>query len=228
MRNEKFENDIITIPAKFNKLRIVELGAEKILKGELDIVDANGKLWDTYQIEIKGSDSYPYSFPKLFETADTFPKIVDWHVYEFDDKSCCVDVTPNEIILCKDGLNVSEYIQRFAIPYLANQTFRIREGYYLFGEYSHGIFGRLEFYQGKLRAKSPKELIQMFDLIIKDYNPDRTAYCLFCDKVKFRKCHKDVFKELTTIKEFLAWDALKQLIPFFKANPDFQLSQLNP
>lgn len=225
MKNEIFENDIISVPVTFNKLNVVELDGEKILTGELDIVDANGKLWDTYHIEIKGSDSYPYSFPKLFETADVFPKIVDWHVYEFDDKSCCVDVTPNEIIVCKDGLNVSEYIQRFAIPYLANQTFRIREGYYLFGEYSHGIFGRIEFYQSKLKARSPMELMQMFDLIIKGYNPDRTAYCPFCRKMKFRKCHKNAFKELSITKEFLAWDGFKQLFPFFKANPDYILPQ---
>jgi hypothetical protein len=223
MKNEKFENDIITVSETFNKLRIVELDGENILKGEVDIVDASGKLWDTYQIEIKGSDKYPYSFPKLFETADAFPKIVDWHVYEFDDKSCCVDITPNELILCKDGLNLSEYIQRFAIPYFANQSFRIREGYYLYGEYSHGIFGRIEYYQSKLKAKNPKELIQMFDLIIKDYDPDRTIYCPFCKKIKFRKCHKAVFKELSIIKGFLAWDGLEQLIPFFKAYPDYKL-----
>ena len=69
MKNEKFEEDIISIPEIFNKLSIVELDGEKILKGELDIIDTTGKPWDTYQIEIKGSDGYPYSFPKLFETA---------------------------------------------------------------------------------------------------------------------------------------------------------------
>jgi len=225
MKNEKFEDDITTVPAIFNKLSIVEMYGEQVLKGELDIVDASGKLWDTYQIEIKGSDSYPLGFPKLFETADAFPKIVDWHVYEFDDKSCCIDITPNEILLCKDGLHVAEYIHRFAIPYLANQSFRIREGYYLYGEYSHGILGRIEYYQSKLKAKNPKELIQMFDLIIKGYNLNRTAYCPFCHKMKFRKCHKDIFKELSVIKEFLAWDGSEQLIPFFKANPDYKLPQ---
>jgi hypothetical protein len=226
MKNEKFDTDIISVPKIFNKLSIVELDGEKILKGEVDIVDANGKLWDIYQIEIRGSNDYPYSFPKLFETADAFPKIVDWHVYEFDDKSCCVDVTPNEIIICKSGLNVSDYIQRFVIPYLANQSFRKREGYYLYGEYSHGLFGRIEYYQAKLKAKKPKELIQMLNLIISDYNPNRTTYCPFCNKEKFRKCHKTVFKELSTIKEFLAWDSLEQLIPFFKAYPNYKLPQV--
>jgi hypothetical protein len=224
MKNELFEKDIKAIPDIFNKLKVIVEDGEQFLKGELDIIDNTGKLWDSYSVEIKGSVGYPKRFPKLFETGASFPKIADWHVY-VDDKSCCVDVTPNEIILCKDGLLVVDYIQRFAIPYLANQTFRKREGYYLYGEYSHGILGRIEFYQSKLKAKSPLELIAMFDLIIKDYNPARTAFCPFCHKVKFRKCHRESFRELQNVKGYLYNDGL-QLIPFFKTNPDYKLPKV--
>ncbi|MEO7393821.1 MAG: hypothetical protein ABIU11_02700, partial [Chitinophagaceae bacterium] len=75
MNNEKFESDIKVIPALFNKLGIVEVEGKQFLKGELEIIDATGKLWDIYQIEIKDSDNYPFGFPKLFEIADAFPKI---------------------------------------------------------------------------------------------------------------------------------------------------------
>jgi hypothetical protein len=224
MKNAQFENDISVVPKLFNKLNIVEVDGKKFLKGALDIVDGTCKMWDTYEVEIKGSQYYPYSFPRLFETIGAFPKIADWHVYE-DDKSCCVDVTPNEIIICNNGFNVTDYIKQFAIPYFANQTHRKREGYYLYGEYSHGILGRLEFYQSKLKAKSPSELLAMFDLIIKGYNPDRRAYCPFCHKVKFRHCHRDAFRELHVVKGFLANDA-KALVPFFWANPNFVLPQV--
>ena len=221
MKNEKFENDIVTIPVTFNKLSIVELDGEKILKGELDIVDASGKLWDTYQIEIKGSDSYPYSFPVLFETANAFPHNADWHVYE-DDFYCCVDYPANAKIICKNGLQVTDYIKNYAIPYFANQTFRVREGYYRYGEYSHGTFGKMEYYQSKLKAKNPKQLLEMFRLILLDYNPARTALCPFCNKVKFRHCHRDVFRELSYAKEYLFHDGA-QLFAFFTAHPDYQL-----
>jgi hypothetical protein len=226
MKNLQFEKDIEIIPSKFSKLKIVDENGEEFLKGELDIIDRSGALWESYQIEIKGSESYPNSFPKLFETGNSFPKILDWHVYQSNDKSCCVDVLPNEILLCRDGLKVEEYIYRFAIPYFANQTFRKREGYYLYGEYSHGIFGRIEYYQKKLRARTPLELIQMLDLIINDFKPDRTASCPFCPKTKFRKCHRKVFKELESIKDFIYFDASNQLIPFFKANPDYNLPRV--
>lgn len=222
MKNAQFETDMRVVPALFHKLNLIEIGGETVIKGELDIIDSAGKLWDTYKIEVKGSATYPYSFPKLFETENAFPHLADWHVYE-QDESCCVDVPPNELILCKEGLKVVDYLERFVIPYFANQTYRRREGYYLYGEYSHGIFGKIEFYQSKLKAKSPKELIAMFGLIISDYNPPRPTYCPFCRNKKFRNCHRDAFRELQKIKQIIFFDAITQFIPFLKTHPEYKL-----
>lgn len=221
MKNVQFENDILLVPEVFDKLNVVEENEERFLKGSLDVVDRTGKIWGTYEVEIKGSESYPYAFPKLYETNDAFPKNADWHVYE-NDFSCCVDVPMSEKIICKNGLNVTDYIKQYAIPYFANQTYRIREGYYLYGEYSHGILGRLEFYQSKLKASSPMQLLKMFDLIIKDYNPDRTASCPFCNKEKFRRCHRDAFRELQLVKAYLINDGLT-LLKILKVNPNYRL-----
>jgi hypothetical protein len=225
MKNEQFENDIKVVPGLFGGLVIVEADGESFLRGKLPVVDTSGKLWDAYQIEIKGSESYPLRFPKLYETGDAFPKNADWHVYE-NDESCCIDVPQNEIILCKSGLNVVEYIRSFTIPYFANQTFRIREGYYLYGEYSHGIFGKIEYYQSKLKASSPKQLVQMFDFIIRGLHLERTAFCPFCRKTKFRHCHRNVFAELSAIKRLMAIDGIEQLIPFFSVHPEYQLPKV--
>lgn len=221
MKNVQFEEDILLVPEVFDKLNIVEENEERFLKGSLDIIDGTGKVWETFQVEIKGSESYPYAFPRLYETNNAFPKNADWHVYE-NDFSCCVDVPMSEKIICKNGLNIANYIKQYAIPYFANQTYRKREGYYLYGEYSHGILGRLEFYQSKLKAKNPAELIKMFDLIINDYNPDRRAMCPFCYTEKFRRCHRDAFRELQVIKGYVAQDGLN-LLEILKVNPNFQL-----
>jgi hypothetical protein len=221
MKNEQFEIDIEVVPDSFNGLTIVDADGEKFLKGELPIVDANSNEWAKYHIEIKGSDCYPYSFPKLFETAEAFPHNADWHVYE-DDFSCCLDYPANAKIICKNGLQVSDYIKNYAIPYFANQTFRIREGYYRHGEYSHGIFGKIEYYQSKLKAKSPAELLEMLRLILFDFNPPRTAECPFCHKVKFRNCHRHAFRELNFVKYDLFQDGI-QLLSFFQKHPYYML-----
>jgi hypothetical protein len=224
MMNEQFESDIYVVPSIYTDLAVVDVGGEKLLKGGLPIVDANGKLWDKYQIEIRGSESYPYFFPLLFETAEAFPHNADWHVYE-TDFSCCVDYPANAKIICKNGLHIKDYIKNYAIPYFANQTFRKREGYYRYGEYSHGIFGKIEYYQEKLKAKNPNQLLQMFRLILHGYNPTRTALCPFCHKVKFRNCHRDAFRELQFAKDYLFHDG-RQLFTFFTAYPDYQLPKV--
>lgn len=216
MKNNQFEKDIQGIPFEFNTLKIVEENYEYFLKGSLEIKDSTGKIWDTYHVEIKGSKNYPFTFPLLYETSNLFPKNPDWHVNS--DNTCCIDVTPAELLICKNGLEVNEYIKRFAIPYLANQSFRIREGYYLHGEYAHGFLGHLEYYQKKLNPQNLLQLLQMFDLILRDFNPDRTTLCPFCKQTKFRKCHRPAFQELQAIKKQIADDRQK-LIEILNNNP---------
>jgi hypothetical protein len=222
MKNENFEKELIIIQQHFPNLKIVELGDERYLSGPIEIIDVDGQKWDEYDIELKASEDFPLRFPKLFETGNSFPKNMDWHVYP-EDGSCCVDIPHNEIIICNNGLTVLEYIQRHAIPYFANQTFRKREGYYLYGEYSHGLLGKMEFYQSKLKTKSLKQLIEMLIIIVKGFNSDRTASCPVCTTSKFRKCHRDTFLELEKIKWNINYDLINQLIPLYKELPNFNL-----
>ena len=224
MKNIQFENDISKIAQNYPKLEVKSLDGEKFVSGEIDIIDLAGKTWETYSISIKASRHYPKMFPTMFETGDAFPKIADWHVNL--DGSCCIDVPESEMIICKDGLDVNEFIERHAIPYLANQKFRELEGYYLYGEYSHGIFGKIEFYQSKLKARTPLEMLQMFEFIIKGTKLGRTAFCPFCHKKKFRNCHKDAFEELSSIKPFIYFDGKEQLAPFFIQNPNYILPSI--
>ena len=219
--NKIFENDIEEIPKIFPKLNVVDDDGEKFIKGEIDIVDFEGKKWATYSIVIKSSSGYPNTFPILYETGNAFPKIADWHVNS--DESCCIDVPQSELMICKKGLNVKDFISNHVIPYLANQKFRELEGYYLYGEYSHGIIGKIEFYQSKLKAISPYQMIQMFDFMIKEKKLDRRAPCPFCNNSKFRNCHKKAFEELSSIKKYLIYDGMEQLIPFFKKYPNYKL-----
>lgn len=55
-----------------------------------------------------------------------------------------------------------------------------------------------------------------------DISCDYSANCSFCHKVKFRKCHRNVFVELNNIKKILIYD-LNQLITSLTVNPAFQL-----
>lgn len=171
----------------------------KILKGSLPIVDKNGKHWEDYEIEIHFSEKFPDEFPTLFETSGKIPKIADWHVYE-DTFSCCVKVRPEEILRCKNGITIKEYISEEVLPYLFNQTHRRVEGYYVNGEYSHGAKGIYEFYSQILKTGNDiKHTLQLMDHISTHDRPYRTNKCFCGSNQKFRHCHRLAFDVLKNI-----------------------------
>lgn len=171
-----------------------------VLIGDLPIIDKNGKLWDRYRIKIHANIDFPNSrFPKLFEISNKFPKIADWHVYL--DESCCITVLPKENIACKRGINLVKYVQEWVVPYFANQTFRIKEGYYKNGEFGHDLLGTFEYYSSLLKTNNIKNIIFILDYSLRFKKIDRTQFC-FCGSLKkYRKCHKSAMKEIWEIDE---------------------------
>jgi hypothetical protein len=94
-----------------------------------------------------------------------------------------------------------EYIREEVMPYLFNQTHRRVEGYYVNGEYAHGIRGIYEYYAGILKTGTDdiKRTLQLMDYIASHERPLRTSLC-FCGKnVKFRHCHRGAFDKLKGI-----------------------------
>ena len=183
----------------FPKLRPALYDGKKVLEGELDVIDRDGKLWDSYSIEVHHSQNYPYKFPLLFEVGGIIPKIGDWHIYE-DTKSCCVKVLPEEFIICKNGITLVGFIQNEVLPYLFNQTHRRIEGYYVNGEYSHGILGIYEFYSRILGTGSDyRKTLSLMLYAAENLRPGRTSLCFCGSGNKFRKCHRTAFDHLTTV-----------------------------
>ncbi|MBL7767499.1 MAG: SEC-C domain-containing protein [Flavipsychrobacter sp.] len=196
MSNEFFVEQLAEAEESYPKLKPTLTEAGYVLAGDLDVIDKTGKLWETYQIEIHYTDGFPYRFPLLYETGGKIPKIADWHVYE-DTLTCCVKVLPAEIIRCLNGITITEYIREEALPYFFNQTHRRLEGFYVNGEYSHGLMGIYQFYEEALRTgKDVKKLLRLMHFIATNERPGRTSICFCGSGKKFRNCHRDTFDEL--------------------------------
>ena len=195
----KFVGQVREVSDQYPKLSHIEVNGKAVLKGEIDIVDRDGKYWDSYLIEIHYREGFPNRFPLVFETGQKIPKIGDWHINE-DDKSCCIKVLPEELIICKDGIFLTDFIAKEVIPYFFNQTYRRVEGYYANGEYSHGVHGIYEFYSEILNTGSNiKKTIQILFSILKNDKPGRTHDCFCGSGEKFRKCHRKAYKYLSMI-----------------------------
>ncbi len=191
-----FAGQLAAAVSAFPSLSLVIQDGRAILKGRIDIVDGDGKHWEYYDIEIHGTEAFSNEFPMLFETSGKIPKIADWHVYE-DTGSCCLKIKPEEILRCKNGITVNEFIQEEVIPYLFNQTHRRVEGYYVNGEYGHGTWGLLQYYANELNTGDDyKYTLELIKYIGTHDRPHRTSMCFCGKKIKYRHCHKAVFEKL--------------------------------
>jgi hypothetical protein len=169
------------------------------LAGDLDLIDDTGKLWETYQIEIHYAEGFPRRFPWLYEIGGKIPKIADWHVYE-DTLTCCIKVEPAEIIRCLQGITITEYIKEEVLPYFFNQTHRKLEGYYVNGEYGHGLSGICQFYSEELNTGDDlKKMLRLMHFIATHERPDRTSMCFCGSRAKFRHCHRVSYDRLKSI-----------------------------
>lgn len=196
---EQFETELADAIRAFPTLQITVKNAKQILAGTLAIIDSEGKHWEDYNIEIHCCDEFPKRFPILFETSNKIPKIGDWHIYE-DTLSCCVKVIPEEILRCKEGITVTEYIREEVLPYLFNQTHRRVEGYYVNGAYSHNEFGIYEFYAALLKTGNDiRRTVQLMEYIAMHEKPLRTSRCFCGNGQKFRHCHREAFNTLKKI-----------------------------
>ena len=203
-----FLNEINEVTSKYPKLKKVDKDGHSYLSGELDIVDANGLHWDTYEVEIHCREGYPKRYPSLYEVGGKIPRIADWHIYE-DTGSCCVNVLQEEIIRCKDGITLLQYIEEEVLPYLFNQTNRRVEGYYVNGEYSHGLIGEYEFYSRILKTGSDiRKTVEWLLFVAGGKKLSRTDVCFCGSNRKYRKCHRDAYDKLSILGEkYLKEDA---------------------
>lgn len=199
MSYEVFVEQLTEAEETYPKLKRKLTDNGYILAGELDVIDKNGKLWESYQIEIHHADGFPYRFPSLYETGGKIPKIADWHVYE-DTLTCCVKVLPAEIVRCINGITILEYVRDEALPYFFNQTHRRLEGYYVNGEYGHGLTGIFEFYAEELKTGTDvKKMLRLMHYIATKSRPSSTAMCFCASGKKFRKCHRSAFDLLKQV-----------------------------
>jgi len=157
--------------------------------GRIWLRDAHGVCIDHYLVRIVPTASYPFQFPLVFETGGRIPINFDWHVFE-QDGHLCIRVLPEEIIICKKGLEFLSFIKEQLIPYLFNQKYREMNGYFL-KERSHGDAGGIEYFQELFATTDLKVIAQGMAIVRSKRFPKRVANCFCGRKLKYRKCHRN-------------------------------------
>lgn len=193
-----FNSQLNEVVNNYPSLQIIGRDSKRFLVGKLPIIDPFGKIWETYEVEIYPVPDYPKRFPKVIEISNKIKRVPDWHVNR--DNSLCIDIEPSEIQKCQDGITVLSFIEKELIPHLANQTHRKIEGYYVNGEYSHGILGLFEYYSNILLTGGNKEYtLKLLHYTISNSKPQLNSKC-FCGRIAlYRSCHMPIYNKLVGI-----------------------------
>lgn len=180
------------------------------IEGRLHLTDEEGKFIDSYNIRIEVKDDYPNSLPLVYETAQRIPVNIDWHI--FPDGHCCIVTPPEELLICKKGITLEKFIRKHVLSYFHNQLFRELKGYFL-NERSHGNEGIREFFLAKFNTNDSKKVSQLLLFIAKKKEPERTANCFCGSGKKYRKCHRNLFRELSvfSFQKLLVYSALMDI-----------------
>jgi hypothetical protein len=212
--SDLFYQQAIEAQISFPTLTLLQKEEAWILSGVIELVNSDGIVEDTYQIEIHPSPEFPYRFPYVYETGERIPVNIDWHVFEGSGR-CCIRVPAEEIIICKKGITLTQFLSEQVVPYFFNQTFRRVNGYFL-NERRHGVFGVYDYYADLLKEKRVLVLMSMLEYISSQKPPNKTDKC-FCPKgSRYAKCHKKAYDRLVVLgaeqlKNDIEW--LRRFVP---------------
>lgn len=195
-KKDIFEKDLQLAVKRFPGMSIKGTPGKLYLKGIIDIKDVQGVVLYSYSIEIHRSPAYPHRFPLVFEVGGDIPVGSDWHKYE--DNSLCIDVEADEILKCRRGLSVCEFIVQELIPHLANQRYRAVEGCYT-NEYKHGGLGVMEFYTELLGTSDTQMWLKVAHSVFVENRLRRNELCYCGSGRKYKHCHEAIDERLNLI-----------------------------
>lgn len=181
------------------KLEVDDINGVPYISGIIRLISKSDLFIDSYTIKIVPTKEYPLRFPWVYEIGGRIPNNIDWHVYP-DDGHWCFSSIPEEILTCKAGINLGNFIENQVQPYLFNQKYRETYGFFL-KERPHGNKGNVQFFMETFNTKDLTAIIKGLLFIKQRNEPNRVSQCFCGAQRKYRKCHKETFRRLSAFND---------------------------
>lgn len=171
---------------KYRRLLLPEkVGEGFIIKGSIDVIDDEGSYWDTYDVSILIPAYYPKELPILTETSKKIERHEDWHNR---DGICCLSTNAKMFHVLGEEINLLNWLDKFAHPFLANHVFRVKTGQYANNEFDHGTEGIVQGYCEIFILTTIKEVIDRLNLVCENKKLGRNDLCFCGSEKKYKKC----------------------------------------
>ena len=180
-------NDIKEALKKYSKLKLIK--KQNIVKGDIDIINPKTKrILDSYSLIISFPNEYPFTkLPIVKEIDGKIPRSPDRHIYE--DGGFCLTAPIQELLICKQGINFTKFLDKIVVPFLASQL-AISLGWlteFPQGEFSHGDKGIYESYCDFFKISDVEKIIAGIKISMQ--RNQRNSICFCGSKNKLKKCH---------------------------------------
>lgn len=170
---------------KLNDL-VVENNIQKIA-GTIDVIDDEGRYWDSYHVLIIIPDKYPNDLPVLIETSKKIERHIDWHI--IGEGICCLSTQSKMFYELKDDITLLRWLDKFAHPYLANHVYKLKTGRYANEEFSHGTLGIIEGWNQILHSNDTKQTLSLLKRMAGIESMAFNQLCFCNSGKKYKRCY---------------------------------------
>lgn len=220
------KKDAKFIKTKYPALKILSKNPLEIVGTfEFHAIYQEYEIKDSYDIEIVSLPNRV--FPRIRETSEKIKTTAmknnkllgDMHINIDDSFSACLCPPIQEKIYEKQDMGVTEFIEKYIVPFFYEQSYFRKNKKWPWGEYGHGIIGILESY---LDYSSNKEtaclFLQVLEEHCKKYNFNFNFYtqqlkqkiikgrnsCPVCaSNDRWEKCHTETLESMRKLKSDL-------------------------
>jgi hypothetical protein len=194
--NDFFVNEQKYVAGNFPDLHFKVENGFVFLIGKIHIsTNVNNKIFsDDFWLRIKFPQNYPELYPTVFEPHHKIPS--DFHTNP--DYSLCLGTEIEISQIFFQHHTIEAFLNKLVIPYLISFVYYRDYGELPFGQRSHGLEGKLEYYNELLNTKNIPIIIK-FLLMVEKKKLRGHILCPCQSGKKLRNCHMNIIHNLMVI-----------------------------
>ena len=194
MENCKQNIGIEIMKRKYPSLEYVQRDNECIFVGEivLNHVYNDVRMTGKFDIEIVVPRDFPLALPTVKELSNC---IDDSYTHRYPNGYLCLASNLELKMHISKNHDISDFVDKYVIPYLYTYKYFKEYGIYPYGERSHGMMGNLEYLKDLFYVDNWK---QVFDIIMFITKSTYRGHLLCpCGSGKrIRNCHGNIFRNI--------------------------------
>lgn len=173
------------------ELHVSTDGNDIVVDGVFVISSHEGP-FDSYNVRMTLTAAFPLEEPRVFETGNRLPKIIDRHV--FPSGACCLGIWEEWLVTSDRSFDA--FLTGVVHDYFVSQTYFELKGEWPFGERSHGNKGVYESYSEVLGIVTDESIVCGYLGILSQSAIKGHLLCPCGSGQRLRKCHIDRISEL--------------------------------